>query len=480
MIKKEIKTDDILKDIFNTVKNRSQPSEKIKGFDLSKFKIKNDILLFNNLIYVPNKIRYEVLSAHHDFASAGHLGIQKTSELLSRNFYWPGWRKDVENFVNSCKVCMEMKTAKHKPYGELIPIDIPDCPWKIVEIDFITNLPSVTLNQEVSIMVCCDRLTKMMHLSIILGTPTAESAAVAFLKSVFYLHGLPAEIITDRGSQFTSAVWNELVNFLSIKHRTATTGHHTTIGQVERLNQSIEQYLRCFIRAFPEEDWIDWLYLAEFVYNNSKNASTGQPPFLAFNGFLPSFSPISDSVSSTLTKVYHIPDFKANYEKIHHILKASQELYINYGNKYRSSPPTISIGDLVWLRRPSNYIPNTATKLCPRKYGPFKVLETLPFLNYKLNLSDSPFSKRYDIFNICELEPFKKRPSDISGKTHSPEIKSIISCRINPTSHKCEYLVNYSDNGLNKEWINCSIIDEDDYYSEILATFNKLSFNSSV
>jgi len=92
-------------------------------------------------------------------------------------------------------------------------------------------------------MVSRDKLTKMVHLFAFPGVPTANEDAIAFL-SVFYLHRLlPNEIITDRGSQFTNELWKEIMAILSIKRSTATTEHHTTIGQVERLNQSVEQFI---------------------------------------------------------------------------------------------------------------------------------------------------------------------------------------------------------------------------------------------
>ena len=65
--------------------------------------------------------------------------------------------EDVCNFVKSCKVCATMKASKHKTYGELIPLSIPDCPWQVVEIDFITNIYSSKSDAEYSIMVSCDR-----------------------------------------------------------------------------------------------------------------------------------------------------------------------------------------------------------------------------------------------------------------------------------------------------------------------------------
>ena len=469
--------DPLYKNIIKYLNGNADAGKEVKSFDLSKFSLKNNILLFNNLICVPKPLRYDVLSSHHDYSSAGHLGVAKTCELISRNFYWPNWRDDVKSFIKSCKICSEMKASRHKPYGNLIPPPIPECPWMVVEIDFITNIPSFNNKREYSIMVCCDRLTKMVHLGVIEGTPSSTEVAILFLKTVFYLHGLPHEIITDCGSQFTSSLWYEIVRILSIKHTMATTNHHTTVGQVERLNQSIEQFIRCFIRSFPNEDWLDWLYLAEFIYNNSKNSSTGQSPFLAFNGFLPLFHPSSASLSSLSSKIYHIPDFQSNIDKIKHILAASQELYSEYSNRHRESAPTFKVDDLVWLRRPSNFIPKAPLKLCPRKYGPFRITEVLEYNNYRLDLSNSPFSKKFDIFNVCELEPFSPRPSDING---SSRIGSILDCRINALSGNCEYLVSYIDNSLPNSWVDSSIVDNDSSLSSLLASFNSISQNQLV
>jgi len=78
------------------------------------------------------------------------------------------------------------------------------------------------------------------------------------------------------------------------------------------------------------------------------------------------------------------------------------------------------------------------------------------------------------------LEPFTKRNHEISGIRHSPEIHSIVNCRINPSNGKCEYLVSFIEPGFPDKWIDSSIIDEDDYYSNILATFNNKSNNTPV
>ena len=137
-------------------------------------------------------------------------------------------------------------------------------------------------------MVVVDRFSKMIHLIPFKQIPDAKQTAKAFMNNIFKLHGLPQDIYTDRGSQFTSALWNEFMHLLKIKNNIATTDHHETIGQVERCNSFIEQYLRAYSRAYYHDDWIDWIYLAEFAYNNSVNESTKETPFFINYGFHPS------------------------------------------------------------------------------------------------------------------------------------------------------------------------------------------------
>ena len=77
------------------------------------------VLHHQGLPYVPEIIRTELISRHHDDPLAGHFGIEKTRELLSRKYYWPTLRRDVEDYVKGCDVCLALKAVRHKPYGDL-------------------------------------------------------------------------------------------------------------------------------------------------------------------------------------------------------------------------------------------------------------------------------------------------------------------------------------------------------------------------
>jgi len=119
-LKKEQVKDEFLNKIRMSLNGNDDTRKQVNYVDINKFKIKNELILFDNLICVPMSLRHRVLSAHHDYAAAGHLGIHKTAELISRNFYWPGWMSDIRNFVRSCKVCASMKSSKHKIYGDMM------------------------------------------------------------------------------------------------------------------------------------------------------------------------------------------------------------------------------------------------------------------------------------------------------------------------------------------------------------------------
>jgi hypothetical protein len=122
-----------------------------------------------------------------------------------------------------------------------MPIEPPSQPWKGVTMDFVTDLPESTASAYTSILVV-DRLTKMaIYLPCRKDVDFPELARMIF-EEVICKHDIPSNIITDRGSQFTSRFCNRVCSYLSIDHRLSTSFHPQTDGQAERQNQTTEQY----------------------------------------------------------------------------------------------------------------------------------------------------------------------------------------------------------------------------------------------
>ena len=123
-------------------------------------------------------------------------------------------------------------------------------------MDFITDLP--LSDGFDSIMVTVDRQTKMSHFIPCCKTITAEQTAHLFIQNVVRLHGLPDEVISDRGPQFIAKYYRRLMEILGIDVKLSSAFHPQTDGQTERVNQVLEQYLRCTI-AYQQDDWAELL-----------------------------------------------------------------------------------------------------------------------------------------------------------------------------------------------------------------------------
>ena len=118
------------------------------------------------------------------------------------------------------------------------PNEAPDRPWKSISIDFITDLPKS--GKADAILIVIDRLTKMAHFIACNKDVNARQFSELFVKEIFLLHGLPRDIITDRGSIFTSDNWKNTTEKLRIERRLSTAFHSQTDGQTERTNATLE------------------------------------------------------------------------------------------------------------------------------------------------------------------------------------------------------------------------------------------------
>ena len=138
-------------------------------------------------------------------------------------------------------------------------------------MDFIVELPPS--NGFSAILVYMDRLTKMAHFCPITTNVTAEGTTHLYLQYVFKHHGLPSDIVSDCGTQFTSRFTNRLLHLCKIQSNKSTAFHPQSDRQMERVNQVLEQYLRIFC-DYQQSNWHELLPLAEFAYNNAKHTST--------------------------------------------------------------------------------------------------------------------------------------------------------------------------------------------------------------
>jgi len=179
-------------------------SKEMKGIALALCQWKNGYLWHQGKIWVPNneEIRVDLIGRHHDIPQAGHGGMAKTTDLLQRTYYWPHMRDTIKQYINNCDTCQRTKVVRHAPYGLMKPNEALNRPWKSISMDFIMDLPKSEGDD--AILIVIDRLTKMAHFLPCTKEMNTRQFSELFMREIFRLHGLPKDIITDRGSIFTS------------------------------------------------------------------------------------------------------------------------------------------------------------------------------------------------------------------------------------------------------------------------------------
>jgi transposase InsO family protein len=130
-------------------------------------------------------------------------------------------------YVKSYDTCARFKAPRHRPFGLLQPLLIPSRPWGFIAMDFIMDLPTVKAMN--SILVVVDRFTKMAHLTPCSKSIMAEETVQLILDGIVRLHGLPEEIMSDRGPQFASKFWRHLFELLGVDIRLSSAFHPETI-----------------------------------------------------------------------------------------------------------------------------------------------------------------------------------------------------------------------------------------------------------
>jgi len=293
--------------------------------------------------------------------------------LVTRNYWWPGVTKEVKRYVEGCDQCQRIKNRAEMPAGKLRPNQVPERLWQHISVDFIMKLP-MSKDYD-SILVVYNRFLKMSHFVATTEKTTVEGLVRLFRDNVWKLHGLPKSVISDRGPQFAAGLTRELNRMLGIETKLSTAYHPETDGQMERTNQELEQYLRMYINH-RQNNWVEWLVMAEFAFNNKVFTATKSSPFQVNYGREPRMGFDIKKKRKNKKAEEFARKMKERHEEVRAALVRSQEEMKRQADRSRKEAEEYRVGDKVLISTKDFLIElmKRATKKLMEKFiGPYVV-----------------------------------------------------------------------------------------------------------
>ena len=257
--------------------------EKVKALEKES---KNYIVKYGKLFKEKKEKTVKVLKENekeailwlmHDHPTAGHFGIEKTYEKISKRFYWKNMKKEIEEYIKSCEKCQRRGNLGGK--GFLNPIKV-EGPWKRIGMDFVGPLRKTSKGNKY-ILVITDYLTKWPEAKA-LKEATAEKVVEYLYEEIICRHGCPEIIMTDRGSHFDNKLMEELSSKFNIKHKKSSPYHPQTNGLVERFNKTLCESLAKV--SEKENQWDKHINEVLFAYRTSQHSVIRQTPFYLMYG----------------------------------------------------------------------------------------------------------------------------------------------------------------------------------------------------
>ena len=359
------------------------------------------------LLVVPYDCRELILKLAHDIPIAGHFAHRRTELKVCDKFWWPGVSADIVRYCRSCDVCQRTSARGRTRHVEMAQMPIISTPFERVAVDLVGPLKPASQAGHKYILTLIDYATNFIE-AVPLKEITSISVAES-LMTIFARVDVPRELISDRGTQFTSDLMGHVHKLVGIKPIFTTPYHPMMNGKLERQHAVLKSVLRKLCLEKPK-DWDRYLIPTLFALREIPSDTTGFSPFELLYGRqvrgpltilydLWSEPALDVEVRTTYEYVIQLRDrLEQAAEQAASSATTKSNLYKRYFDK-GCVKRTFIVGDEVLL-----LLPDDTSKLLLTWKGPYKVLEVKSKLNYVIDVNGNP-----KLFHVNLLKRYVRR-----------------------------------------------------------------------
>ncbi|KAK7113985.1 hypothetical protein V1264_000125 [Littorina saxatilis] len=376
-------------------------------------------------VVVPECFRTDVLKLAHDTPMAGHQGVRRTRDRIWRDFYWPGICGDVKRYCASCDACQRSSRKGATKKVPMKSMPLIGTPFERVGVDIVGPIIPASNRGHKYILTMVDYATRYVEATPLkdIRTETVSEALWVMWTKV----GIPREVLTDRGSQFTSEVMEEVNKLLNIKGIHTTPWHPQTNGLTEKFNSTLKHMMKKLCQEQPK-DWDKFLPALLFAYREVPQESLKFSPFELLYGrevrgpmqVLRQVWTNEDTADETRSTVSHIVDLTNKIEKTCEIAKNNlSKAALKYTKAYnkRTKERSLAVGDKVLLLLPEKH-----NKLQLTWKGPYPVIEKVGSCNYRVKIKG-----RDKLLHANLLKLYVERESESKeNKSEQTKAKTIV------------------------------------------------------
>ena len=382
------------------------------------------------VLVTPATLHRMLLEHCHDLPGAGHMGMNKTLERLKRYAIWYKMQDSCLVYVKGCQICNRQKKPHKKAKAPHVSYHAGS-PLERVHIDILGPLIETPRGNQY-VLVVVDQFTKWVE-CYPLPSQTAERVASTFVTEFVNRLGCPLELHSDQGRNFESHFFKRLCDMLEIAKTRTTPYRPSANGQVERMNRTILQILRCFIRG-EQTDWDLHLGTVGTAIRATVNRQTG---------FTPNFLMLGREVMQPIDLMFHANDRQATHpprsyierhceamRTAHQITRENlQQSQKRQKRDYdmKTEQNTYSVGDAVYKFNKAMTV-GQCRKLQPVWLGPWIVVEVISSVLYRITNRKRSMVTHHDSLKLCgdrELPIwFRRKRNELLGT--DPELFGVL------------------------------------------------------